>query len=855
MSAPLSDRPRPNRHRLNAAWVWRMAWRDGRQHVRRLVLFMMSLVTGIAAVVSIQSLNRTLQGELDRNARELLGADVVVNASRAIDSSFYRLLDSASEAVTRDAEMASMVMFYPHRQTRLVKLWALGDEFPFFGTIQTQPPNARQQLRQPGYALVDESLATQYEISSGDSLRIGTRQFTVAGVVQKIPGSGEFSATLAPAVYISFHELDSTGLVQFGSRVRYRAYVRTGSEEATSRLVTRLDSEVKSYSYSYETVRDRKESLGQAFQGVYRFFSLLAFMALLLGCLGIASSVHLYVQEKRNDVAILRCLGARAGQAFQIFFLQVLVLGVLGSWLGAWLGVGVQQVIPFVLGPYFPVDVAMAVSWRSILEGVALGILVSLIFTLLPLLSIRQVPPLVVLRASAVTASRVSTGKILVWALLWAFPIAVAWYQTRDLVIAVAFVLAVAFLLAALGGIASGLLVLLRKFFPWQAPFVWRHALASLFRPHNQTTVLMVSIGLGAFVISVLSITQHSLLREVEIGGGRNQSNTILFDIQSSQKEGVEQLMRDEHLPVHQLVPIVTCRLQTWKGREVSTLAQGDSVGIPEWALMREYRVSYRDSLHVSESLLSGRLQSYDVATGRIGVTISEGMNETLKLALGDSLVFDVQGVPIPVVIDGVRKVNWPRDPPNFIFVFPSGVLEEAPQIWVAATRIEEEGTAARFQQKLVLLFPNVSLIDLRLVLATLEQLFSKVSMAIRFLALFSVITGLVVLTGTVINSRYVRIRENVLLRTLGARTHQLTRMLLIEYIYLGFFSGLAGVVFSWGAGWILCTYFFEIAFSPATAETLIVLIAVVAVTAGIGWMSTRTVVQAPPLQVLRKET
>ena len=322
----------------------------------------------------------------------------------------------------------------------------------------------------------------------------------------------------------------------------------------------------------------------------------------------------------------------------------------------------------------------------------------------------------------------------------------------------------------------------------------------------------MVSIGLGAFIIATLSIIQNSLLHQVEFKGNANESNTILFDIQPNQKDGVIKLIQAHRLPVNQVVPIVTCRISELKGRSFEALLSDTTDKVPDWVVTREYRVTYRDSLIHSEELIKGKLHQFNHnAKDSVGVTISEGMHETMGLDVGDSLVFNVQGILIKAHINGIRKVDWPKDPPNFIFVFPKGVLEKAPQIWVATTRVDDQQKSGLFQQELVMGFPNVSLIDLRLVLNTVNELFAKIGLVIRFLALFSILTGLVVLAGAVINSKFVRIKENVLLRTIGARTSQIMKITLIEYTYLGLFSALTGLLLSLSASWLLTRFFLKL--------------------------------------------
>jgi len=835
-------------------WVWKMAWRDGRHNFSRLFLFMAALVTGIAAVVAISSLNYSLQDELDRNAKELLGADLVINGNKKFDTIWTKLLDKANVKVAKDADMPSMVLFMNTGNSRLVKVTGLEGPFPFYGEMITKPADAYSKVQAGNFVMLDESLASQYEVSSGDSIKVGTKIFIVSGVVSKIPGGGALTSTLAPAVYVSLSALDSTGLIQFGSRIGYSIYVKTKTDKETQNLIEQIKPLAKKTGNSFETVEGRKEGLGESFRSVYRFFSLLAFVALILGCIGVASSVHIYAREKRDEVAMLRCVGSSGWQAFNIYFIQVFVLGIVGSIIGSALGVAIHQIIPVAFKEYLPLKIAFSVSWRAVGEGILIGAIVSVLFTVLPLVSVRFVPPLTVLRADFVPGRIFSKTRLTAIVLIILFPILAAAYQTKSFVSGGLFSAGIALALGCLVLVATSLLYLIRRFFPTKASFIFRHALSNLFRPNNQTRMLMVTIGLGAFIISILNIIQGSLLNQVEFKGNKNQSNTILFDIQTNQKDGVIKLVSENHLPLNQIVPIITCRLSELKGRTIEAI-QKDTTTIPEWALTREYRVTYRDSLTGSEELVKGVLHHFEKGKkDSVFVTISERMQETLRVKIGDSLVFNVQGVPVKANICGIRKVDWPKDPPNFIFVFPKEALANAPQIWVAATRVDDPKQAAKFQQMLVMNFPNVSLIDLRLILSTVNELFEKIGLVVRFLALFSIVTGLVVLAGAVINSKFVRIKENVLLRTIGARTSQIVKITLIEYGYLGLFSALTALLLSLGGGWLLTKFFFEVQLAANFTELLIISIGVIVLTVLIGWFNSREVINTSPLQALRRE-
>ncbi|MDL5045687.1 ABC transporter permease [Oscillatoria amoena NRMC-F 0135] len=311
---------RKSRTILRDSWVWRMAWRDARHNASRLSLFMASLITGIMAVVALDSMNNGLQSDIDRNAKELLGADMLVNANRPFEPELIALFDSIPYQQADEADMASMVLFIRSGNSRLIRLVALRGEFPFYGKLETLPSNAYEIMKSGRHALLDETLASQYEVSSGDSIKIGNSVFPVAGVVTRIPGGGGILSTFTPSVYISMTDLDSTRLVQYGSRVNYRKYIKTDTDIQAVALASQIKPMARKFGHGFDDVEERKRELGEAFQSVYRFFSLLAFIALILGCIGIASSVHIYAREKRAEVAVLRCVGSSGWQAFNIFF-------------------------------------------------------------------------------------------------------------------------------------------------------------------------------------------------------------------------------------------------------------------------------------------------------------------------------------------------------------------------------------------------------------------------------------------------------------------------------------------------------------------------------------------------------
>ncbi|WP_046244694.1 ABC transporter permease [Hymenobacter terrenus] len=832
-----------------------MAWRDSRRSRARLLLFMASIVLGIAALVGINSFGDNLARSISEQARELLGADLVLSASKPFAAGLQPTLSKLGVARTQELAFASMVEFRPSGSARLVQVRARDGGF-FYGEWQTEPRNAAQRFTEPGAApgaLVDDALLAQFGAKVGDSVLVGRVKLPIIGRVLKTPGQSGIATAVAPTVFIPVSLAAKTGLVQRGSRVQYRRSYRFAPGTDVAALVKTLQARLDKADIDADTVASRQQQTGRAFADLTRYLSLVAFVALLLGCVGVASAVNLYVREKLAAVAVLRCLGASGRQALLIYLIQTAGLGLVGAVLGAALGAAVQSLLPRVLGDFLPVAITVSISWPAVLTGLTTGLLMAVLFALLPLLSVRRVSPLRVLR----TAFEDDTAtpdplRWLILLLIGLFILAFAYQQTRSWNLTLGFGAGLLTAFAALAVLGRLLMALVRRFFPAGWGYVWRQGLANLYRPQNQTLTLVTSIGLGTFLLATLFLTQTLLLGRVQLAGQGQQPNLVLFDIQREQRAGVEKLLSAQRLPVLQRVPIVTMRLLAVNGQSAAVLKK-DTTGIPPWVLSREYRVTYRDSLNASEKLVDGTVPTM----GRDGtprVSVESSYLQRSKLKIGDTLDFNVQGAPLRTIVGGTREIDRAQVQPSFLVVFPAGVLEQAPQFEVLLTRTPNTAALAAVQQRLVREFPNVSAIDLGLILKTLEELLAKISFVIRFMAGFSILTGLLVLSSSVVISRYQRVRESVLLRTLGASRRQILRITLVEYGLLGLLAALAGIGLAVLATWALAVWVFQVGFGPAVLPLLGLVALVTALTAGIGLFNSRDVLRRSPLEVLRGE-
>ncbi|MFA6046521.1 MAG: FtsX-like permease family protein, partial [Phycisphaerales bacterium] len=439
-------------------------------------------------------------------------------------------------------------------------------------------------------------------------------------------------------------------------------------------------------------------------------------------------------------------------------------------------------------------------------------------------------------------------------------------------------------------GVLAGLAKLVawsaRRWFPRRSPYVIRQGVANLYRPNNRTVLLLLSLGLGTFLMLSLFLTRTMLLQEIEISGGSGRANLLFFDIQDDQIDGLKQATVAERAPVLVHAPIVTMKIAAVKGRTVEELLRGSGRGgdgrkgsrgdaemgktgdakmatqagegrrMPSWALRREYRTTYRGKLEGSERLVSGTFVGrVEPGEAVVPVSLEEGLFKQMGLQLGDEIEWDVQGVPMRTKVGSVRAVEWRRLEPNFFVVFPEGVLEPAPKFHVAAVRADDAEHSARVQRAVVAAFPNVTAIDLALVLQTVDGIFTKVSFAIEFMAGFTVLTGIIVLVGAVLTGRYQRIRETVLLRTLGATRRQLIQIQLVEYTILGVLASVVGGALAVAGNALLAKFFFRL--TPSVSLTVLATgtLAVCVVTILAGLLTNRGISRHPPLEVLRQET
>ena len=835
-------------------WLFKMAWRDGKASSSRLLLFMASIILGIAAVVAIQSFSENLQQNIESQSKALMGADFIIDSRQLPNEKVQHIIDSLGGADAYEVNFASMAAFPKNDGVKLMRVRGIEGDFPFYGTLDTEPVAAATSYQNEEGALVDATVMLQYELNPGDSVKVGNVTLPIVGALKSAPGSTAAGSTIAPPIVIPFKFIEATELLQVGSRKEYQYFFVAPPDMDLEELDKNLDPILDAENVDLDTHLGASQQLGRGYENVSKFLNLVAFIALLLGCVGIASSVHIYIKEKLRAVAVLKCLGATRRQSFLIYLIQIAVMGLIGGVIGTLVGLGFQQVFPLILQEFLPFEVAIILNWPPIIMGLLLGVFMSVAFALMPLLSTWYVSPLEVLRVQKESAVKSKWARLLTLTGILLFVYLFAYWLLENVVYALGFVITTLITFSILAGVATLFMRAIKEFFPTSWGFTARQSLLNLFRPNNQTTVLIVAIGLGTFLISTLYFTKDILLARTSLENNSNSPNIILLDVQSDQREAVANSITPNGLPVIDNMSIVTMRIHSIKGKLSKEIRSDSTMRIQEWVLNHEFRATYRDSLIASEVISEGEWTPTLAPGEPVVISIADGIAEDANVGVGDEIVFNVQGVLMPTTVGSIREVDWGRAQMNFLVVFPNGVLENAPQFHVLTTRTPDEQTSATLQRELIKKFPNVSVIDLRQILSLIEDILTKISWVINFMAFFSILTGIIVLIGSVRTSKFQRIKESVLLRTLGAKSKQILRIMALEYFYLGIIGSGIGVLLSLVSSLLLALWVFEVPFVPSVIPFLVFLPGITALVMAIGLGNSRSVLVSPPLEVLRKE-
>ena len=849
------------------SFVLRMAGRDMRGAWKRLIFFFVCVAIGVGAIVSLRSVIQSVRDALGTEARTLAAADVLVQSNQPWNEEVQQILDDHLDArpgIERSASIETATMVRPADATKavakMVELRGVESAFPFYGTLTLEGglPYTPDLLASGG-ALVRPELLAQLDVAAGERIVIGTETFTIRGIIANEPGRRLSAFSFGPRVIIAYDALQRSGLLTVGSRARYQLLLRMPAATIDP-LVRELRDALTSVPVRVRSYRQLESRLGSNLERAENYISLVGFVILVLGGIGVWSVTRVFVQQKLRSIAILKCVGASSAQVLAVYLLEVMLLGVGGSFLGIALAGLAIAMVPESATVVAQTSIDYGLTWSAALQGLGVGVLVALLFAVAPLLDVRHVKPLLLLRGdtSAHGGLRPGSGPdwlrigVTVGAVLGL--VGLAGWQAGSLRIGL-------FVCLGFAGVAVFLylagLALVRGLAPFEQSswFPLRHAVVSLRRPGSQTRVILLAVGIGSFFIIGVRSLQANLLQEFALELDADGPDMFLIDIQEDQVDGVRALIasRQADGPPARVIPILRARVTGVSGRDVNLEGFEDVRG--RGSLGREYVLTYRNELDPNERVVDGAFWG-DRGDDVQEVSIEESIRERFEIQIGDAMRFEILGRAVEVTVSSVREVDWDEARSGgFMFLLSPSALATAPHSYIASLRASVDPLArARLQRDLVAEYPNVSSIDVREIIATVQRVVDSVTYAITMVGGVVLFSGTLILIGAVAMTKFQRVYEAAIFKTLGATSRTIATMLALEYGTLGTLAGLVGSLGAIVLSWTLSRYVLEIAWTPAFGQNLGG-IAVTALAVGVvGVVASLDVLRNKPLATLRGE-
>ena len=842
-------------------FVLGMTLREMRASWKRLLFFFVCLSIGVGSIVTIRSVIQSVRGVFDGEARALITADLIINSNQPFDdklgAQITQRLDEAGAVSHMAVEVATMVRSAdPSRTaTRMVELRAVEPSFPFYGSVKLIDQSYDSSLLHDFGVLVRPELLAQLGLQVGDDVLIGKQTFTIRGIIESEPGRRLGAFSLGPRVFISYQDLEATGLLTFGSRASYQRLVKVPDPEFDD-LIRTLREDFASTYVRFRSYKATEDDIGEDFARAENYLSLVGLVIVILGGIGVSSVTRVFVAQKIKSIAILKCLGGRSLQLLAIYMTQVIVLGLAGSAFGVVLaGIAIAS-IPSTLAaaatPGIAVDYSLTPS--AVIQGFGIGLLVSVLFSLPPLLEIRDVKPSLLLRAEA-GKRRFDAVQIAVIVAAVAGLVALTIWQAGSLrigsVVAVGFAATAIVLHLAGVGLIKAIQPLARS--SW---FPLRHAVLQLSRPGSQARIVLLAVGLGSFFIVGVRSLQENLVREFTVNLSPDLPDMFLLDVQRDQVPGMTEILQrwqQPGTPEPRLLPVLRARVVGVEGREVNLEDYEDVRG--RGSLAREYTITYRPALERNESVIAGDF--WDESPSPEGeVSIEESLRERFRINVGDTVRFDVMGRQIEARVSSVRRVDWSDSRAGgFMFVFRPGVLESAPHGFISFFRGPADVVdRAKLQSQVVSSFPNVSVIDGQEMISTIRTVIENVTLAVTVVGSLVVLSGLLILIGAVAMTKFRRMYEAAIFKTLGATRQMIASVLLLEYGVLGALAGTIGSVGAIALTWGISRFALEIPWSPLPLISLTGIIVSAVLVAVVGVAASWEVLQRKPLATLRAE-
>ncbi len=835
-----------------------MLWREVRGALRHFVFFLSSIAIGVGAIVGVGNIAVNFEAMTEHEAKNLLAADLEARLNRPLSPEGEAVLSELRQAgvqSVRVSEMVAMASNPESTQTQLVELKAVETAYPFYGRLQLDPPVA-QPFEDEGVVFVEEGLLLRLKLAVGEKIGLGDADFTVGGVVRREPDKVAGPFSIGPRVLISQEVLQRTGLVKVGSRVRNRLLLKTAEDWPLEKLKNHLLEQWADESVRINTYREVRPRLRRFLDNFTTYLGVVGLITLLIGGIGVGGNVHAFLTERIKTIAILKSLGTASSTILKIYLGLTLLLGSIGGLIGIGLGIGVYHILGNLLSGFLPPGFHFQLSFTPIAQGVSMGLLTALLFSIWPLRVVGEVSPSRVFRHEVeAIPNRTEKGRLagrffLMASLVLAW-IALAVWQADSWKLggSVAAGLAVAMVLLLLSGRAT---LFLMKHMGKPRCLSLRYGITNLYRPGRQVAAILLSLGIAVMVLLTLKQVEKNLMAQLEQNIPEAAPGLFFIDIQSDQKEGLMTILDQWVLKrPTALTPLIRSRLDAINGQKISEMnleGRRDS-----WYFTREYVLTYQEELPQHNVVKRGLWWDGTPAGREEMLSVEAEAAQHLGIDLGSEVRFDIQGVPVSGKISSVRDVDWGSMTTNFYFIFPPEALAGAPETFVATVTADAADDHA-IQNAVIDAFPNITIIPIREILETISRILQEVARTVEFMAMLGLTVGLVVVSGAIAATRGRRVHEMVLFKILGATRPNLMAMMAVEYAVFGLLAAVVGGGLSVACAWVVVHFFLDIPWQFAWRVLLVGGLVTMVLTVLTGFLVTYRTLGEKPLVALRTE-